>query len=251
MNKEPRYWLNQVKTRVLLFSLSLIALTAVASPPVRSGLILHFKKVPVADKVVDLSGHHNRGASLSCVVSNSPSLVSMQQTRQISIAMWIKPESIPNVFPVLLGKGGNEPPGAYGGYELVLNANGDNDLLFESGPYGAMTSQANGKWINNHLGEWIQVAFTLDAVSGNAQFYVNGQATGDTVNYSGNASDINFDVPNNLYIGDQDPADNEDRASFDGQIREVMIFNRAISTEEVQKIYSSTMPDEAKAQKKR
>jgi hypothetical protein len=246
MNKELHYSLKSFKTTVVLFCLSFVILTAFAGPSTMQGLVLHFKKVPGAEHMADSSGNHNRGASLACVVSNSPSLVSMQQTRQITLAVWIKPESIPTVFPVVLGKGGNEPPGAYGGYELVLNANGDNDLEFESGPYEALTSQANGKWINNHLGEWIHVAFTLDASTGNAQFYINGQATGDTVNDSGNASDINFDVPNNLYIGQQDPAHNVDRASFDGEIREVMIFNRAISAEEVQKIFNSTMPAEAK-----
>src|SRR5262249_14752308 len=90
--------------------------------------------------------------------------------------------------------------------------------------------------------EWIHVAFTIDAATNNAQFYVNGVPTNDTGILGGDASGINFDVPNSLYVGQQDPAHNVNRASFDGQIREVMLFNRALSADDIQNIYSSTRP---------
>ena len=104
----------------------------------------------------------------------------MQTTRQLTFAVWIKPNSIPREFPVILSKGGNEEPNAYGGYEFLLNANGDNDLIFTSGRYQVITRHANGKWINRHIGEWIHVAFTMDVAANTVQFYVNGQPTGDT-----------------------------------------------------------------------
>ena len=67
------------------------------------------------------------------VVPNSDSLVSMQQTRQLTIAVWIKPNSISGQLPVLLSKGGNEKGSIYGGYELMLNERGDNEVAFVSG----------------------------------------------------------------------------------------------------------------------
>jgi hypothetical protein len=175
------------------------------------------------------------------VVSNSPSLVSMQDTHQLTLALWIKPNSIPNEFPVLISKGGNEQPRAYGGYELLLNVHGDNDILFVSGGYYADTSQANGLLINSHLGEWIHIAFTIDTAAQTARFYVNGQPVS---NFSsiGSISDVNFNVSNNLYIGTPDPAANANRVPFDGDMGQVMIFNRALSSDEIQKNFSSTDP---------
>jgi hypothetical protein len=116
----------------------------------------------------DSSGKHNTGVATAIVVTNSPSLVSMQQTRELTIPVWIKPTSWKSEFPDIVDKGGNQPPGAYGGYELTLNANGDNDLVFDSGSVIIDTQQANGSLINNHLGEWIHVAFTINDREGGA-----------------------------------------------------------------------------------
>jgi hypothetical protein len=181
------------------------------------------------------------GPSGSVMVSNNAALVSMQQTRQISFEAWIKPRSVPHEFPVLLRKGGNWGS-AYGGYELYLNANGDNDLTFVSGGYGVDTHNANGRWINQHLGEWIHVAFTLDDRTKAAKFYVNGQPTNDEFN-SGTDSDLNFDLPNNLYIGAPDPASHPNRARFDGEIRNVMLFNRVLTAKEIRTDFEAGHPD--------
>lgn len=216
-------------------------LLSFAQPPAKD-LVLYFPLASIGQgKIRDFSGQRNNGTVSGIVVSNSPSLVSMQQTRQLTIALWIKPSSISYGFPVLLSKGGNEPGGAYGGYELLLNGNGDNDLVFVSGGYANMTYNANGKWINNHLGEWIHVAFTTDDRSKTAKFYVNGQPTNDELNY-GTSDDINFDLPNDLYVGTPDPASNSNRLKFDGSMRGLKVFNRALSAKEIQKIYKSTKP---------
>jgi len=230
------------KRSLIALSVFLALSAAVAKPPIFSqGLVLQFRTGPSAFKIKDSSGNKNDGRPVSIAVSNSPSLVSMQDTHQLTLALWIKPNSIPSEFPVLISKGGNEQPGAYGGYELTLNANGGNDILFLSGGYYADTSAANGSLINNHLGEWIHVAFTIDTASQVAQFYVNGRAV---TNFSsiGNISDVNFNVPNNLYIGTPDPAANANRSSFDGDMSQIMVFNRALSSGEIQKIFSSTKP---------
>ena len=224
---------------------SLIFLSATflsfGEPPARD-LVLYFPLASIGQgSVRDFSGQHNNGTPSGIVVSNSASLVSMQQTRQLTIAVWIKPSSVPYGFPVLVSKGGNEPGGAYGGYELLLNGNGDNDLVFVSGGYAVMTYQANGKWINNHPGEWIHVAFTTDDRTKTAKFYVNGQPTNDELNY-GTSDDINFDLPNNLYVSVPDPASNPNRLKFDGSMGALKIFNRVLNAKEIQNIYKATKP---------
>ena len=173
------------------------------------------------------------------VVSNSDSRVSMQQTHQLSYCVWIKPNSIPTEFPVLLSKGGNQQPGDYGGYEVSLNANGDHDLLFISGNYMTGTG---GNWINNKIGQWIHVAFTIDTTAQTAQFYVNGEPTGDTVTLQGGFADVNFELTNNLYLAAPDPAANGNRANFDGDMRQVLLYNRVLTAQEIHDIFSRTNP---------
>ena len=214
-------------------------------PPAKD-LVLYFPLASIGQgQIRDFSGQRNNGKAAVIVVSNSPSLVSMQTTRQLTFAVWIKPNSIPYEFPVLLSKGGNQPGGAYGGYEFTLNANADNDLVFVSGGCAFVTHNANGNWINNHLGEWIHVAFTIDDQTKIAKFYVNGQPTNDEFN-EGTSDDLNFDLPNNLYVGAPDPASNPNRTRFDGSMRELKLFNRALSANEIQKIYKSTKPSQSK-----
>lgn len=170
--------------------------------------------------------------SSTLIVPHSEDLVSMQQTRELTFAAWIKPYSIPHEFPVLLSKGGNQRPGAYGGYEFYLNANGDNDIGFVSGRRAFDTHGAYGRWINRHLGEWIHVSFTLDEKTKTARFYVNGKPTNDA-RLDGDESEVNFDVPNSLYIGMPDPASHPNRSRFDGEIRDVKLFNRVLVAEEI------------------
>jgi hypothetical protein len=232
------------KRSLITLAVFLVLSAAIAKPPGFSkGLVLWFRTAPSAVKIKDASGRKNTGrpVSVSVVVTNSPSLVSMQDTHQLTLALWIKPNSIPGFFPVLLSKGGNESPSAYGGYELDLNASGDNDIVFVSGGYFADTSEADGSLINNHLGEWIHVAFTIDTVAQTAQFYVNGQSVTNVAS-GGSITDVNFNVTNDLYIGTPDPAANGNRARFDGEMGQILIYNRTLSAGEIQKIFSTTKP---------
>jgi hypothetical protein len=239
--KEP-LMMNHLKKLSITLSAFLIAATvAVAKSPISSGLVLWFRNGPNTAKIQDLSHHKNAGIATSLMVSNSPSLVSMQDTRQLTLALWIKPNSIPSEFPVLISKGSYQTPGADGGYELTLNANGDNDIIFNSGNFYSDTYQANGSLVNNHLGEWIHVAVVADANAQTIQFYVNGKSYTNVFTL-GSLADANFNLTNNLYIGAPDPVADANRADFDGAMQHIMIFNRALSASEIQKIISTTKP---------
>jgi len=230
--------MNYLRKKIVLgLGLFLAATAAFAGAPVKNGLVLYFPTVNA--RVKDFSGSKNTGQASALVVSNSPSLVSMAQTHQLTYCVWINPASIPSEFPVLLSKGGNQQPGAYGGYEFTLDVNGDHDVVFDSGAFYAQTVDVG--LINTNLGQWIHVAFTIDTDAQTMQFYVNGQPVTTTIG-SGTFADVNFDLPNNLYIAERDPAANGNRANFDGQMRQVMLFNRSLSADEIQTIVSKTTP---------
>ena len=233
--------LKGLKKGALTLTTVFLAAVAMAKPVSSNGLVLWFRNGPDTLKLRDASPQKNNGTATSVIVSNSPSLVSMQTTRQLTLAAWIKPNSVGFEFPVIIAKGGNNGPNAYGGYELVLNSNGDNDVIFASGAFYADTHAANGSLINHHLGEWIHVAVTIDAVNQTLQFYIDGVPYSN-VYTSGAFSAINFDLPNNLYVGAPDPGSDSDFASFDGTIRQVRVYNRTLSADEIQKIFSSGQP---------
>jgi hypothetical protein len=173
-------------------------------------------------------------------VPHSLSLVSMQETREMTLCAWIRPRSIPRDLPVVLGKGGNEPPRLNGGYELLVNGNGDDDLHFHSNETGFLTPRANGRLVNSRMGQWIHVAIALESRKDGASFafYVNAQRSPkEGIDGDHHGTDANFDIPVDLYIGGPDPRHHPNRAFFDGWIDEVMIFNRKLSEEEIRGIY--------------
>lgn len=173
-------------------------------------------------------------------VSHSPSLGSMQRTRQLTLALWIKPRAFAHMWPSLLSTGGGQMPHERGGYELTLNSQADNDICFLSDRYWIITQNAMGKWINNHVDEWIHVAVVIDAENENADFFVNGQKTGDLTwdtRFPGSAKHCNFDVQDDLLIGGIGQQPSNGRSSYDGLMDELMIFNRALSAEEVADLY--------------
>jgi serine/threonine protein kinase len=191
------------------------------------------------------NGYDSRNGRAAVIeVPNSPALASMQQTHQLSFAAWIKPTSFPCEFPCLLVKGSTTQHDAtFGGYVFTLNANGDNDLQFLSGALQIVTHNANGRWINHHMGEWIHVAFTLNAITRTAKFYVNGKPTDDEFIF-GTWDGLNLDVPSKLFVGSGDPA-NGPNPIFEGQMQDMFLFNRALSADEIQTIYNAEQPSGA------
>jgi len=229
------------------------------------GLVLHYSfEKDQGGKVMDESGRRNNGTVHGAKwerlgsggmydfqgspakgdyieVPNSESLVSMEKTRQLTLALWIKPRTVRSYFPELICKGGNQPPDAYDGYELILEGSSTHDIFFVSGPFDILTFNARGRWVNQHLNEWIHIVFAVDASSDKAVCYVNGRPTNDLRTGAGAAPSfkgIKFDRPNNLYIGRADPRHHTNRGYFDGMIGEVEIYNRTLSPEDVCLLYS-------------
>lgn len=192
---------------------------------------------PAAEGKVGRGMGFNNGGFIQ--VPHSESLVSMQKTKEFSCALWIKPRALARDFPVLVGKGGNHPPTAFGGYEFTLNGAGPNDLMFVSGCYYGYTRNPRGRWVNQHLQEWIHLAVVTSPDRGTTKFFVNGEATAEEVNEAKDIKSVNSDVPNDLFIGGPDPAHHPNRVGFDDVMDELMIFKRALTADEIRQLYQS------------
>ena len=187
------------------------------------------------------SGNSTAGDSI--VVPNSATLISMQRTRQLTVCAWIKPNSLASEFPVILAKGGNFQPKAYGGYEMILHASGENGLHFNSGKYWLVCFQGGDLWFPKHLNEWTHVAVVVNTAAGTGKFYVNGERADDYC-FGRNTRDCNFLLSNDLVIGGPDLNHHSNRAWFDGLIDEVRIYARALTAEEIRDLpgFSRTNP---------
>jgi len=228
---------------------------ASAPPDVKSGLVLYFTFDGVQNGVVaDASGFRNNGKVTGgmtvpdgklkgafkfegrarggdgVIVPSSPSLVSMQQTRQLTICAWLKPFTEASRLMTILGKGGAKSVPA-GGYELTRAPR--HDFIFQSGAYHLETHLSLGRWLSQHLNEWTHVALVVDSKIGARKWYINGQRTGDEQDSGSDCTELNYAVPTPLYIGTADPKLVGNRSGFNGLIDELRIYARALTVEEI------------------
>ena len=169
-------------------------------------------------------------------VPHSASLVSMQRTRQFTICAWLKPDSLPEKYPVVICKGGNVRPSAFGGFECLLSSTGDDGVSLISGSCGIHTRGAKGRWLTRNLQQWLHLAIVVNAPQRLVKFYVNGERAGDETDFGQDWRSANFALLAKLFIGGPDPAANQDRAWFDGLIDEVRIYSRALSEAEIRRL---------------
>lgn len=183
-------------------------------------------------------GIHFKGSSGSgdiIVVPNSPSLVSMQKTRQLTICCWVKASSLPGQFPVIMVKGGNHPPRAFGGYELDIQDGDDGNVVFPSGKTGTYTTHARELWGAKQLDEWAHIAVTINGPTDTGKIYINGKRVGDE-SHTGDWRTALLALPNKLYIGGPDPEHNSNRAWFDGSMDELRIYARVLTEQEIRSL---------------
>jgi hypothetical protein len=190
-----------------------------------------------------MSFHGSSDSGDTIVVPHSASLAAMQQTRQMTVCAWIKANSLPKEYPVILAKGGNFRPKAFGGYELNLRAITDNDITLVSGRQKLTTLHAQGKWVSQHLNEWIHVAVVVNAATRTGKIYVNGERTADESFAGSDWHDANFALAHALTIGGPDAAHHPNRAWFDGMIDEVRVYARALTREEIRSLPGFKMGD--------
>jgi len=144
---------------------------------------------------------------------------SLDITDEITIVVWAKPDGA-NEMGYLVAKGN---PAANQRYNLYWNGANDQLVFWESG--SERTSEK--VFVDNNV--WVQAAIVIDGTT--LKFYRNGVSAGTKT--LSNPLESNSDA---LRIGHR-VGDPSDARCFKGTIDEVRIYNRALSSEEIQMLY--------------
>jgi DNA-directed RNA polymerase subunit RPC12/RpoP len=226
---------------------------AALPPALASHLVLYynFDSEPRASEVPDLSGQGNngqvtnvqwmanghRGGAISLSPNDSHIRVPNNDSLnppQFTLCAWIKTSHTDRYWRRIFDKGLFHD-------EFALSVAGDWNhwhppskfrgfIKFEL-PKGGETSSR----LSLADGQWHQVAATYDGQD--KQLFVDGQIQGKT-----HCPDVSLGNDRDLIIGgftDPDPKNDDPHASFDGSLDDVMMFNRALSADEVTALYNS------------
>ncbi len=172
-------------------------------------------------------------------VPSSPSLV---PSSAVSVEAWINLAALPpsssptggwDVVNELFDNGNNPLPGqnqpGAGAYDLRVLSNGAVQFFVgtsETLPYYTKVTTAAGAVT---AGQFFHVAGTYDSTTGKLSVYVNGVATTATASGTLNQDPIAVKIGADLFNG----------TYFHGLIDEPTIYDRALSSSEIQRIYQS------------
>ena len=233
-------------------SLSLLAADVHELPEnLKRGLVLHFDfdTEPAGGKIADVSGANNNGQLVGATwvaeghqggacrftppneyihVPNSSSL----NPPQVTLSVWIKTSRHDNTFRRVVDKdyktgysltiGGAPPPYSRGRAYFEINCQSE----------WAHRAIASDEPVND--GRWHHLVGTFD--TSGQRLYVDGhlqkRILRDRRDLLPNDSDLT------IGMNPVNPTPGEVGASFDGLVDDVMIFNRGLSTEEVQMLYN-------------
>lgn len=159
-----------------------------------------------------------------------PDSESLKLTESLSIEGWIKADSLPVQQGEILFRGDDR--GGLDPYSLSLQSNGS--LRFEV----ASLNGAASVWAPLPLGEFTHVAGTLDDASGEMRLYLDGVLISQITTTQRPFGDLDPASNPGIGIGNHGGApDTPHNFAFDGLIDELSVYNRALTTEEVQRIY--------------
>ncbi len=190
----------------------------------------------------DYSGHHDNGSLEGLAqwmhgrfqdglsfdgnadavnVPGSPAL----EPATVSVSAWVNSSSSPGDFKYILAKGANSCLAA--SYALYTGANGGLEFYVSTnqGLSWTLSSEAGPSSVWN--GQWHNVVGTYDGSS--VRLYVDGHQVGSG---TADTAPIGYGLPssNDLMIGDYPGCSGLD---FSGNIDEVKVFNRALSSQEI------------------
>ena len=151
-----------------------------------------------------------------------------------TISAWVNPSSLgENVTGRIAQKG--DQGGANGGWLLCCLAQSGNNISLRFQHLWSTGDVYADSGYSLPIGQWTHVAVHYDgsSPSNTATFYFNGVADVGTNTNSGSGT-VATDDSTPLYIGDRSTSDK----SWDGQISQVRIHNRALSADEVRASYN-------------
>jgi RNA polymerase sigma factor (sigma-70 family) len=215
----------------------------------QSGLVLHytFDNAPVAGKVADASGTGNDGSVIGAQWKLDPQRGGVMQfsppgqyirvpnndslnPSNITLAAWIKTSNQGETWRRIFDKSWTDgfALSIVGGHKPGFT--GDAEMEIEK------THVAH----SNHSvadGKWHHVAVTYNGAE--EIFYVDGVPQTRTSWWQERVPSNSHDLTIGINLVDPNPQYNEVGASFDGLIDEPMIYNRALSTNEIKFLFES------------
>ena len=227
-----------------------------SSADVNSGLVLHydFDTEPVGGKVLDKSGKGNDGQAVGVQwvadghqggsvlfgptdgyirVPNNDSL----NPSNITLAAWIKTsdqgdtwrrvfdKSFTNGYALSIG-GGHTPGNRSKGRSVI-----------EVGAKDSHNKGGEGSDVFVTDGQWHHLAVTYNGEE--LHLYVDGWPQQHVARWEGRVPANSFDLTLGMNLVNPNPKFNEVGASLDGLMDDAMIFNRALSDDEVQSLFKS------------
>ena len=158
---------------------------------------------------------------------NVPYAASLAFTTAVSLDAWVNPASLAfsSGYGAVVAKSGN----SLRNYGLFVTSAGAVHLSYDdSDNSNTYLTTAPGLV---HVGSWTNVAGVIDTVTGVMEIFVNGYEV-----LSGQTNGAMVDDGAPLSIGASDGGSN----LFDGLIDEVQIYNRALTSTDVQTLYVDT-----------
>jgi hypothetical protein len=155
----------------------------------------------------------------------------------ISMLAWVRVDGLPNVNNSLMMADGWSP----GGMHWQIGSDGMLILGVQSNPKGKGAHyHAPGAITPEMFGDWIQLAVVYDGEQGQVSHYVNGRAVAQL--------HVDFDIPlvvGSAELGNWNLASHRNNSPirfFTGCMDEFMLFGRALSSQEIERIYEQSRP---------
>jgi hypothetical protein len=176
-------------------------------------------------------------------VSDRVRLTVPGEFQALTLAAWVRPDALPNQNNALLLADGWDPGGVHWqvGIDgtLILSVKAPPEL--EGGPHmrGAQY-RAYGVITPERLGRWVHLAAVYDPAAGNVTHYVDGRPVAELP--------IELDVP--LRLGDCELGNwnaggfrnKHPVRNFTGGMDEFLLFSRALTGPEVERLYAQGRP---------
>jgi sugar lactone lactonase YvrE len=158
----------------------------------------------------------------------------LKLTASMTIEGWVRADSIPVQSGQILFRGDDR--GGLDPYSLGVLSNGN--LRFEVvGLNGASAMSVNTPM---PIGQLVHVAGTLDDASGAMRLYINGELMSQTTTSVRPFRDLDPASNPSIGIGNHGGyPTSPHNFPFDGQIDELSVYNRALTSDEVQGIYNA------------
>lgn len=187
--------------------------------------------IPFVSGKIGKAGDFEYGDSEYLEIAHA-SCINLQITGNITIAAWVKAESIPDVLQAIVGKYDRNSLRAY--QLQVSDISGNKKARFVVSNDGSTVTGISGSTTLN-TGTWYHVCGVYDGSY--LRLYLNGSSDADAVSYSSGI--LNANTP--FHIGCQfNLGAAEATRHWDGLIDEVIIWNKALSAGEVDQVYDIT-----------